>query len=181
MRVTKEQSAENRARILKEAARLFREQGFAGIGVDAVSQAAGLTHGNLYSQFGSKEKLMAEVIANGPGSTGPGLRRFPDLAALIAFYLSPAHRDNPGGGCMLATLASDARCQAKPVRQSFTISIKKRMEELASMLPGRGKKREDEALAVLSTLVGAMVLARAVDDKSLSDRILQAGRAAAGA
>ena len=63
MRVSKEQAAQNRARILAEAARLFRERGLSGVGVDALTEAAGLTHGSLYSQFGSKERLAAVFIA----------------------------------------------------------------------------------------------------------------------
>ena len=63
MRVTKEKAAENRARILGAAARLFRERGLSGVGVDALGEAAGMTHGSLYSQFGSKERLAAEALA----------------------------------------------------------------------------------------------------------------------
>ena len=62
MRVSKEKVAENRERILKEAARLIRERGISGVGVDALTEAAGLTHGSLYSQFGSKERLAAEAL-----------------------------------------------------------------------------------------------------------------------
>ena len=63
MRVSREQAAENRERLLTEAARLFRERGLSGVGMDALAEAAGLTHGGLYSQFGSKERLMAEAVA----------------------------------------------------------------------------------------------------------------------
>src|SRR5947199_10448266 len=63
MRVSKEQAAENRERILKAAARLMRERGISGVGVDALAEAAGMTHGSLYSQFGSKERLVEEAVA----------------------------------------------------------------------------------------------------------------------
>ena len=66
MRVSKEKAAENRERILTEAARLFREHGLSGVGVDALTDAAGLTHGSLYSQFGSKERLAAEAFESRP-------------------------------------------------------------------------------------------------------------------
>ena len=64
MRVSKEKAAENRERILTEAARLFREHGLSGVGVDALTDAAGLTHGSLYSQFGSKDRLAAEALSH---------------------------------------------------------------------------------------------------------------------
>ena len=63
MRVSKEQAAENRERILKAASRLMRERGISGVGVDALTEAAGMTHGSLYSQFGSKERLVEEAVA----------------------------------------------------------------------------------------------------------------------
>src|ERR1044071_1105855 len=108
MRVSKEKAAENRARILAEAARLFRERGLSGVGVDALTEAAGLTHGSLYSQFGSKERLAAEAIEHAlarsalarlPVGSGPDT-----LSTIIARYLSPAHRDAPGKGCTFAAL-----------------------------------------------------------------------------
>ena len=94
MRVSKEKAAENRTRILTEAARLFRERGLSGVGVDALTEAAGLTHGSLYSQFGSKERLAAEALAEAlTRSTGEALPEdaAPDSGALHHFivgYLS---------------------------------------------------------------------------------------------
>ena len=95
MKISKEKAAENRGRILDEAARLFRERG-AGVGVDALTQAAGLTHGSLYSQFGSKDRLMAEAIQHGYAKTAAradGVKRIEDA---IAGYLSAYHRENAG-------------------------------------------------------------------------------------
>ena len=71
MRVSKEQAAGNRERILTEAARLFRERGLSGVGVDALTEAAGLTHGSLYSQFGSKERLAAEALDHAVATSWP--------------------------------------------------------------------------------------------------------------
>ena len=63
MRVSKEQAAQNRQHILTAAARLFREHGINATGVDAITKDAGLTHGGLYSQFGSKEAIAVEGSA----------------------------------------------------------------------------------------------------------------------
>ena len=125
MRVSKEQAAENRARILAETARMIREAGIGGVGVDALTRAAGLTHGSLYSQFGSKERLVAEALAHALENSGDKTRKelgAPDgaLATVVARYLSPAHRDAPGGGCALAAIGPEAARQGGSVRRVFT-------------------------------------------------------------
>ncbi len=177
MRVSKEQAAQNRARILAEAARLFRERGLSGVGVDALTEAAGLTHGSLYSQFGSKERLAEEALALAMSDSA--IERLPTegsperLATFIAGYLSPAHRDRPGKGCTFAALGCEMSRQGAPLRGVFTDGLKRAVARLAALLPGqRRQKREDRALALLSGLVGGLVLARAVDDDALSDRLL---------
>lgn len=185
MRVSKEKAAENRGRILDEAARLFRERGLSGVGVDALSEAAGLTHGGLYSQFGSKERLIHEALAH--ALAHGALARLPEaaeaaprerLTALVTAYLSPEHRDRVGRGCTLAALGCEMPRQGPGVRQVFTEGIRKRMELLASLLPGRRRAaREDRALATLATMVGALILSRAVSDEALSNRILSASAA----
>jgi TetR/AcrR family transcriptional repressor of nem operon len=183
MKVSREKAAENRARILTEAARLFRERGISGVGVDALTEAAGLTHGSLYSRFGSKERLAAEAIAEALAGSAdrllpPGARQGPDaLGALAARYLSARHRDAPGAGCALAALASEAPRQGPAVRRALTEGLRGFAARLVPLLPRRGRLApEDEALAVVATLVGGLVLARAVDDPALSDRILDASR-----
>lgn len=183
VRVTKQQAAENRSRILTEASRLFRERGLSGVGVDALTEAAGLTHGSLYSQFGSKERLAEEALRE--AMSGSGLSRSaetPDargLAAVIDGYLSAAHRDRPGKGCSFAALGCEMARQPPALREVFTEGLKRAADRLAGLLPEAGEaSRDDRALALLSGLVGALVLARAVDDPALSDRFLTATAAA---
>ncbi|MDO9713950.1 TetR/AcrR family transcriptional regulator [Paracraurococcus lichenis] len=179
MRVSKEQAAENRARILAEAARLFRERGLSGVGVDALTEAAGLTHGSLYSQFGSKERLAAAAVEH--ALTESALSRLPaeggpaELAAAIGRYLSPRHRDAPGQGCAFAALGCEMPRQGPALRKVFTDGLRERVARFAAMLPGRRHEApEEQALALLAGMIGALILARAVDDPALSDRILAA-------
>jgi TetR/AcrR family transcriptional repressor of nem operon len=180
VRVSKEQAAENRARILAEAARLFRERGLSGVGVDALTEAAGLSHGSLYSRFGSKERLAAEALEHALAHSA--LARVPEaagteaLAAAIARYLAPAHRDAPGRGCAMAALGCEMPRQPPALRKVFTEALRDRMRSFASSLRGRSQLPEDRALALLAGMVGALVLARAVDDPAMSDRILSATR-----
>lgn len=178
MRVSKQQAAANRERILDEAARLFRERGLAGVGVDALTAAAGLTHGSLYSQFGSKERLAAEAMRHALAGSAARSDQMADLTAYAESYLSTRHRDAPGKGCVLATLAPEAARQDGPVRESVTAGVRRMAARIAALLTGRRRSDEEAALGVAATLVGAMVLARAVDDPALSERILAAGRAA---
>ena len=177
MKVSKEKAAENRELILTQAARLFRERGVQGVGVDALTQAAGLTHGSLYSRFGSKENLLAESLTHGHAVSQSRAAGVKSLDDAISTYLSPMHRDNPGAGCFMAALGCDMPRQSKEVRASFTEIVRKNVMSLARLLPaGRKRRGEDEVLATVATMVGAMVLARAVDDPTLSNRILSAAR-----
>ncbi|MBR0969874.1 MULTISPECIES: TetR/AcrR family transcriptional regulator [Bradyrhizobium] len=178
MRVSKEQAAKNREHILQAASRLMRERGIAGVGVDALAEAAGMTHGSLYSQFGSKERLVEEAIAHAISAKG---RELPAVFALddyVSEYLSPAHRDDPAGGCPFAALACEVSRQSSGVRERFTAGVRGAIALVSSRMPSalKPRQREDKALAATASLVGALVLARAVNDPKLSDDILRATR-----
>nr|WP_314073979.1 TetR/AcrR family transcriptional regulator [uncultured Roseococcus sp.] len=174
--MSKEKAAENRARILSEAGRLFRERGIAGTGVDALAEAAGLTHGSLYSQFGSKEQLAVEALAatfRRSRETHEGK----DFAAFLDHYLSPRHRDAIGQGCGIAALCADMPRGASAVRSSFTGGVRGFLDSVGTKLAshrGEAETTEEERLAAAASLVGALLLARAVDDPELSDRLLAA-------
>lgn len=186
VRVSKEKAKENHEQILKTASRLFREQGISNTGVDSITRDAGFTHGGLYSQFGSKEAIAAEAIAfaarrserrwNRTLERNPGEKGY---RAMVSNYLSRAHRDSPGDGCVLAALGADVARQPAPVRRAFTKALKDTIGYMATQVSDRGAvRRQDDAIAALACLVGALVLARAVDDDSFSDRILKSGRRA---
>src|ERR1700681_4752761 len=175
MRVTKEKAAENRERILTEAARLFRERGVSAVGMDALAEAAGMTHGSLYSQFGSKEHLAAEALGRAFDASAANYGEIETLSAYVESYLSPRHRDTAGTGCAIATLGCEVPRQGNAMRQTFTEGLRRLMARLARLLgPKARRERENEALAIAATMVGGMILARAVDDRELSDRILAA-------
>ena len=175
MRVTQEQMRENRRRILSEASRLFREKGFDAVGVAEVMKAAGLTHGGFYGHFASKEDLMAHAIAH---ATAEVSGRGGDLEGAIARYLSPAHRDDAADGCPMAALAADIRHRPPAARSAMTTGIRTQIDRMTEALPaGVTAKRRREAIGTYATLIGALVLARAVDDPALSDEILAETRA----
>ena len=173
MKSTRSRAAANRERILEAAARLFRERGLDGIGVADLMAAAGLTHGGFYAHFESKEELMAQACARALQKSLEKWRAG-TLADLVAAYLSPRHRDQPGPGCALAALGSDVPRQGPLVRHAYTEGVRALLDELAARMPGRTRQaRRRAALASLAAMVGALLLARAVDDAALSDEILQ--------
>lgn len=187
MRVSREQAEENRRRIVEVAGTLFREKGFNGIGVADLMKEAGLTHGGFYGHFASKDDLAAEACAEALAGAAARWERLAErspeeaLGRIVGFYLSAAHRDGSAKGCPIAALAVDAGRQGGPVRRAFTTGLRPFIETLARLLPGRAEEeRRRKALATLSGLVGALILARAVEDADLSAEILAAASAAFG-
>jgi TetR/AcrR family transcriptional regulator, transcriptional repressor for nem operon len=169
-------AAENRERILKTTSRLMRERGISGVAVDALTEAAGMTHGSLYSQFGSKERLVEEAVAYAIATKGQEVPEVFALSDYVSEYLSEAHRDMPGSGCPFAALCCEMPRQSKGVRERFTAGVRGMIGRLSDQM-GSGLKqrqRKEKALATAASLVGALVLARAVNDPKLSDDILRA-------
>jgi len=181
MRVSREKFAESRKRILDAAATLFRETGFDGIGLSDIMKAAGLTHGGFYGHFGSKEDLEAQALSLALARSVTDWSQLVDsaaarpLAALAGQYLSPDHRENVGEGCPFAALGSDTARRGERVRSAFTAGLEPFLALLSNVIPRRSKaQRRRKAIAILAEMVGAMILARAVNDPALSDEILAA-------
>jgi TetR/AcrR family transcriptional regulator, transcriptional repressor for nem operon len=177
MRVSQAKAAENRDRIVAEAARLFGERGIDGVGIDAIMQAAGLTHGGFYRHFGSKEDLVAAAVDRRL-SQSASLGDVPaELKPYLDSYLSARHRDDPGGGCAMAALGCDVARGGDEVRRRFTEAVAAQVDRFRGWLGDRrGERSRDRALLAVSAMVGAMVLARAVDDPALSEDLLAAAR-----
>lgn len=180
MKVSREQAAENRQRVVEIASRLFRERGLDGIGVADLMKSAGLTHGGFYGHFASKEDLMAEACARALEGTLAKWRERVEaapedpLSAVTALYLAAAHRDQPAEGCALAAVGAEAARHGAPVRHALTAGLRDLIDLLSELVPGRSKAaRRKKALATFAGMLGAVVLARAVDDSALSDDILQ--------
>jgi TetR/AcrR family transcriptional repressor of nem operon len=184
MRVTRAQAAESRERIIIAAARAFRERGFEGIGVAELMRSVGLTHGGFYGHFSSKEELMAlacrravdDMLAEWRARTAAAPAD--PAATIVAPYLTPGHRDTPGGGCLMAALGPEASRSAPPVRAAVTECLAEVLDTIAGEMPSEDtREQSDRAIRLFASLVGAMVVARAVDDPALSDRILETVRA----
>lgn len=176
MKVTKAQVQANRARIVETASTLFRERGYDGIGVADLMGAAGFTHGGFYKHFQSKTDLMAQAAQCGIAQTAAKTAGV-DRNAFVKYYLSRKHRDNPGDGCTMAALGTDAARQSEQVREAFAAGIERMLALLASDAGGAGTRAE--SIDTLAHLVGAIVLSRACPEGSpLADEILRACRSA---
>lgn len=179
MKVSRAQAEENRERILDNAAQLFRERGFDGIGLNELMQAAGLTRGGFYGHFESKDDLAAQAARRALQSNREAWMQQADrsLSGWVKAYLSDTHRDQPGGGCTLAALAGDAARGGPALRQVFSDGVQGLVAALQPQMPAEDTATQRaQALAMVSTMVGALLLARAVGDEGLSKELREAAR-----
>lgn len=180
MRVSREQAAQNRNRIVDVAAQRFRERGFEGIGVADLMNEVGLTHGGFYGHFGSKDELAAEAFQKAlEQSRERWLKRAQGardpVGELARYYLTMRHRDDPGHGCAVAALGADVARQGSSVRQVFTQGLRSSFNFLAKLMKGTSAEaKRRKAIHTYASWVGAMILARAVDEPALSREILEA-------
>ena len=179
MRVSRDQMAQNRLRILDAAASLFREKGFDAVSVAEVMKAAGLTHGGFYGHFASKDDLIAQTLVHAFAATdGKSGGKGGGLAAFMDAYLSARHRDHPDEGCPTACLAADTRHQTPSARAAMTAGVRSQIDRIGAALPeGDAAERRRAAIGSWAAMVGAMILARAVDDPGFSNELLAQTRA----
>ncbi len=181
MRMSREETAKTRHRIVDAASAEFRKQGIAATGLAELMAAAGMTHGGFYRHFKSKDELVAETIA----VTAERLKRRLAAAAskggiksVVETYLSITHRNHPEQGCPLAALGSELANADEGTRHAATCGLNGLIDIIAG-LTGEKKPKiaRERALAAVATIVGAMTLARVVDDPQLSKAILHSAEA----
>jgi len=172
---------QTRAKILRAAGKVFRRVGYHAAGVDKVMEEAGLTAGGFYAHFGSKEALLAEVLRPAAAEAGvpldedlEGLAGRARLQAFVDSYLSRSHLHRNEDGCPLPALVSEVARTGGPVKASFEAIVR----DLAARLQGQAGEdlTDDRALAIVALCVGALGVARSVQDEALGERILAACR-----
>jgi TetR/AcrR family transcriptional regulator, transcriptional repressor for nem operon len=177
MKVSREQVQQHRERILAAASRLFRERGVDGVSVAEIMNAAGLTHGGFYGHFESKDALVQEALAYKKPSSWRTRLAAASAAEYADAYLSTRHRDDPGNGCPIAGLGSAVARGSAAVSTTLTKAVTSEIDRFSAASPGTTPaQRRRTAIAAVSAMVGAVVLARIVDDKELSKEILAATR-----
>jgi len=169
-------------RIVQAAARAIRRSGYDGTGVADIMKEAGLTHGAFYAHFDSREAMLAEAADRaGAESNAFGARVIAAAPAEQAFqaltqaYLSKEHLAGIETGCPVAALGSEMPRQAPEVRRAATRRIKEMIDLVARQSPDWGQPGAHErALVTVATMVGTLMLARAVDDPALSESLRSA-------
>jgi len=169
-----------REKVVKAASTALRRDGLAGVSIPALMKKAGLTHGAFYVHFGSRDELVAEAVQAAAQETASRVLDgdHGGLRAILEAYLSPEHVARPADGCVLAALGSEARQQPAPVRRAFADVARGFLGHLqASVHPAGGSRPlSDDTLALAARMVGAVVLARLVDDQPLANQILKAAK-----
>jgi TetR/AcrR family transcriptional regulator, transcriptional repressor for nem operon len=169
-------------RIVDAAARAIRRSGYNGTGVADIMKDAGLTHGGFYAHFPSREAMLAEAADRAGSESVAMMERiaasFPPpqtLSAMVRAYLSKEHLEGIETGCATAALGSEMPRQAPEVRRAATRRIKEMIDLFSRQAPDWGQPGAHErALVTVATMVGTLVLARAVDDSRLSDALREA-------
>jgi AcrR family transcriptional regulator len=180
MRYSKGHKQATRQRIVEASGRRFKQDGIEGAGVASLMSDAGLTNGAFYAHFGSKEDLVANVLADQlraqrqtfaaqpPGRAG--------LEAIIRAYLSPEHRDQCADGCAAAALLDEIARRPAATRQVFTDELLGTMDNIAARLdPTDAATGRSDALTLFGLMLGTLQLARALTDRDLSDQLLARG------
>jgi len=177
---------QTRERILRAAARAIRKHGYEGVGVADVMKEAGLTHGGFYAHFDSRDALLAAAVGQAGAESTENLNRAvaaakpgEELMALVDTYLDERHVAAPehGLGCAIAAAGSEVPRQQAEVRRAAARRIKDLIGFVERQFPEWGKSAAHEkAMAVVASMVGALILARAVDDPQLSKSIRKSAR-----
>ena len=177
MRYAKGHKDETRRHILDVASAQFRESGIAAVGLAGIMSEAGLTNGAFYSHFSSKEDLVREVLTDvltrREERHKANLESGVALQTTIRDYLSTRHRDRAGTGCPTAALVAEIARHPKPTRDAFTAKMSDIITLMAEQIPqGSAQERRRKATTIYATMVGALQLSRAVNDRQMSDEIL---------
>jgi TetR/AcrR family transcriptional repressor of nem operon len=184
MRKSKAETARTRERIVKAAGAEFAANGISEAALARVMAAAGLTHGGFYRHFASKDQLVVEACSKtvlsllvGLGLLTNGKPHKQALALLVDRYVSRTHRDQPSTGCPLAALGSELARRDKRTRHAATEGFLQLSRLIASHLEtAPSRKRAEVSMAIVSAMVGAIILARIAPDSRTSDSVLVATR-----
>ncbi len=174
MRISREKVAENRERLVQVATDRFRQHGIDGVGIADLMKEAGMSLGSFYGYFDSKEHLVSEccshTIAEVRDRMASALSRsLPNaIEKTVDEYLSVEHRNEQSEGCGLAALGSDFARKSASVHKAATPELIRLFDEMAHSLHGNSrKKKRDQSIAIMASLMGGLILSRMSDDEKL--------------
>ncbi|NWB98768.1 TetR/AcrR family transcriptional regulator [Pseudomonas gingeri] len=174
MKVTKEQSSLNKEKILSAASRLYREHGIGGIGIGELAKSAGLTHGSFYRQFpNGKEEFVAAAVNRIFEEYQDFWKGTHTTEDIVRSYVTVKHCQDKQAACPIPTLAADVSRVGGEASTAFTQGVQRLLGTLMSKQDGdAGNLSQERAMQVLSSITGAMLIARATDDPVLADKIM---------
>jgi TetR/AcrR family transcriptional repressor of nem operon len=170
-------------RIVDVAARALRRTGYAGTGVADIMKEAGLTHGGFYAHFESRDALLAEAISKAGRDNASWFEKHAAtraksgasaLRVTIESYLRPEHLTGVETGCVVSALTSEMPRQAPEVRAASAERIRRLIERVRTALPAGADPAQ--AALIASTMVGALQLARGLDDERKGKAMLKSVR-----
>lgn len=174
MRYAEDHKAQTHQRILHEASARFRRDGIGATGLQPLMKALGLTHGGFYAHFKSKDELVEKALRCAADQLKERVEQTfakeDSLNTFIDLYLSPLHRDNPETGCPLPTMSAELGQRGEPSAITDEM-LKSRIAALEKAMAGE-PNADARSLVMMSTVIGALVMARSVQDKEFSERIL---------
>ncbi|MVV48188.1 TetR/AcrR family transcriptional regulator [Pseudomonas sp. PB120] len=177
MRYSQDHKAQTHQRIIKEASERFRRDGIGATGLQPLMKALGLTHGGFYSHFKSKDELVEKALqAAGDQVDGLCAEIFAQERPLDVFidtYLSEWHQTSPHEGCPLLTMSSELGMRGQP-SPTTDVVLNARLEQIENTL--EGDDAADRSIVIMSTLIGALLLSRSVENPELAQRILDVTR-----
>lgn len=180
MKVTRAQADANHRKIINVAGSLFRKRGYDGVGLSDLMKGAGLTQGGFYKKFISKEDLIIQATAKAFENSKTKWRDVAmkavqkPLNAIVGFYLSDEHRQQTAQGCTFAALGSDTTRRSPELRAVFETAIEEHLDILETVMPaGETENTRDKSIVALSTMVGALILARSIKDEQAASHFLQ--------
>jgi TetR/AcrR family transcriptional repressor of nem operon len=174
---SKRNKVDTHTRIVSVAAKRFRELGLEGIGVADVMKQAGVTVGGFYKHFDSRDELVVEALATAFQDLDRWEEHTDTLTKLLETYLSEEHRDAPGTGCALGALLGDMSRASRSAKGVYTARYKRTLAHSTGLVPPNGTSdRRARAILMISAMLGAINLSRAVSDPNLSREILRQTR-----
>jgi TetR/AcrR family transcriptional repressor of nem operon len=181
MRYSSDQKFKARRSIIESGAKVLKTGGFAGVGVDQVAAAAGVTSGSLYSNFSGKEDLLKEIIDQYLGAPYTDAQESDKvdwharLEEFLTGYISAHHRDNPAIGCVMPALSADVSRASAAVRRVYQQKMNVFIDKMVKALEGGTRRqRRDRAWSIIALMVGSLTVARALPDGNEANEMVNA-------
>jgi AcrR family transcriptional regulator len=180
MRYQADQKAKARQALVKSVTKALRKSGFNGIGVDALAASAGVTSGAFYSNFSSKEALLEEVIDANLGQpfidadSGTLAERRERLKSYLKMYIGAQHCADPENGCVMPTLSADVARSSEVVREAYRRRMQELVGKIARVIGGEARDADSRAWTIVTLMVGAVSVARALPEGAEARAILDA-------